>query len=126
MMFEQPCSAGTQCSVEVPATEQFVEGCNVASVVLSSFRSARQQHQRFSTSDDTIRTGSDTSTNPEAPTSPRQSVGHGTTDGNPREFSKSNSETRRHWRPLLLVIPLRLGLSEINPIYFSAIKVRHG
>jgi len=26
------------------------------------------------------------------------------------------------WRPLFLVIPLRLGLTEINPIYFSSIK----
>ena len=29
------------------------------------------------------------------------------------------------WRPLLLVIPLRLGLTEINPIYFDSLKVRH-
>ncbi|XP_035828823.1 cysteine protease ATG4B [Aplysia californica] len=26
------------------------------------------------------------------------------------------------WRPLLLMIPLRLGLTEINPIYFDALK----
>uniref|UniRef100_A0A0K8TP81 Cysteine protease n=1 Tax=Tabanus bromius TaxID=304241 RepID=A0A0K8TP81_TABBR len=26
------------------------------------------------------------------------------------------------WKPLLLIIPLRLGLSEINPIYISALK----
>ena len=37
--------------------------------------------------------------------------------------SDTHAETRKHWRPLLLVIPLRLGLSEINPLYFSAIKV---
>ena len=27
------------------------------------------------------------------------------------------------WKPLLLVIPLRLGLSEINPIYVNGLKV---
>jgi len=27
------------------------------------------------------------------------------------------------WRPLLLVIPMRLGLTDINPIYFDAVKV---
>lgn len=28
------------------------------------------------------------------------------------------------WRPLLLVIPMRLGLTDVNPIYFDAVKVR--
>lgn len=27
------------------------------------------------------------------------------------------------WKPLLLLIPLRLGLSEINPIYINGLKV---
>ena len=27
------------------------------------------------------------------------------------------------WRPLLLVIPLRLGLTEINPVYANALRV---
>ncbi|KAK8725394.1 hypothetical protein OTU49_010842 [Cherax quadricarinatus] len=31
-------------------------------------------------------------------------------------------EGERIWRPLLLFIPLRLGLSEMNPIYFSGLK----
>lgn len=26
------------------------------------------------------------------------------------------------WKPLLLIIPLRLGLSEVNPIYINALK----
>lgn len=26
------------------------------------------------------------------------------------------------WKPLLLIIPLRLGLSEINPIYIKGLK----
>lgn len=26
------------------------------------------------------------------------------------------------WKPLLLIIPLRLGLSEVNPIYISGLK----
>lgn len=28
------------------------------------------------------------------------------------------------WKPLLLIVPLRLGLTEINPIYVNGIKVR--
>ncbi|XP_027225612.1 cysteine protease ATG4B isoform X1 [Penaeus vannamei] len=31
-------------------------------------------------------------------------------------------EGERGWRPLLLFIPLRLGLSEMNPVYYSGIK----
>lgn len=27
------------------------------------------------------------------------------------------------WKPLLLLIPLRLGLSEINPVYVNGLKV---
>ncbi|KAL8595912.1 hypothetical protein ACOMHN_018224 [Nucella lapillus] len=29
----------------------------------------------------------------------------------------------RCWQPLLLIVPLRLGLTDINPIYFDALKV---
>ena len=29
----------------------------------------------------------------------------------------------KHWRPLLLMIPLRLGLTEINPVYAESLKV---
>lgn len=28
----------------------------------------------------------------------------------------------RKWKPLLLVVPLRLGLSEINPVYLNGLK----
>ena len=28
------------------------------------------------------------------------------------------------WKPLLLLIPLRLGLSETNPVYINGLKVR--
>lgn len=27
------------------------------------------------------------------------------------------------WMPLLLIVPLRLGLSEINPVYINGLKV---
>jgi hypothetical protein len=27
------------------------------------------------------------------------------------------------WKPLLLFVPLRLGICEINPLYFSDVKV---
>ena len=29
----------------------------------------------------------------------------------------------RFWRPLLIFIPLRLGVSDINPMYLSGLKV---
>lgn len=38
-----------------------------------------------------------------------------------------SSKTNHHpeeWKPLLLIIPLRLGLCEINPIYINGLKVR--
>ena len=35
----------------------------------------------------------------------------------------ANSD-KKQWRPLLLVVPLRLGLTDINPIYFADLKVR--
>ena len=35
----------------------------------------------------------------------------------------SNGISTKEWKPLLLIIPLRLGLSEINPIYFDHLKV---
>ena len=38
--------------------------------------------------------------------------------------NRSTSDVkRRFWRPLLLIVPMRLGLSEINPIYYNAVKV---
>ena len=30
----------------------------------------------------------------------------------------------RNWQPLVLVVPLRLGLNEINPVYVQGLKVR--
>jgi len=34
-----------------------------------------------------------------------------------------SSKRRQTWRPLLMFIPLRLGLSDTNPAYFSSLKV---
>ena len=31
--------------------------------------------------------------------------------------------TTEHWKPLLLIIPLRLGLTEINSVYTESLKV---
>lgn len=39
-----------------------------------------------------------------------------------RTGSSATSGEESTWRPLLLFIPLRLGLGEINPIYFASIK----
>lgn len=32
--------------------------------------------------------------------------------------------TKTEWKPLLLIVPLRLGLTDINPIYISGVQVR--
>ena len=37
--------------------------------------------------------------------------------------SEGQAEGGGNWKPLLLIIPLRLGLTNINPIYFEALKV---
>jgi hypothetical protein len=39
----------------------------------------------------------------------------------------SGDGTFRHtknWKPLVLIVPLRLGLNEINPVYVQGLKVR--
>jgi hypothetical protein len=44
----------------------------------------------------------------------------------PKECNVNSSDSCTcggDWRPLILVIPLRLGLSEINPVYMPALKV---
>lgn len=38
------------------------------------------------------------------------------------QTTKSNS-SKRSWKPLVLVIPLRLGISTINPAYVQGVKV---
>ena len=127
------CSLGSQCLVEVPADETFVEGSEVPSVILSAFQSVQHQNRwstadnshygnkcdisRQSTTPESIRCGCEQQSLDRDCTADRdaeQCLGHHDSD--------THSETRRHWRPLLLVIPLRLGLSEINPVYYSAIK----
>lgn len=42
----------------------------------------------------------------------------------PSEEERSNHAVDRSWKPLVLVVPLRLGLSEINPVYVQGLKVR--
>lgn len=32
-------------------------------------------------------------------------------------------KTPSQWKPLLLLVPLRLGLSDINPVYINGLKV---
>jgi len=117
------CS-GSQCSVEVSADEIFVEGSEAPSVILSALQSA--QHQQLSAPDSGCDCcGCDIS---RQPTRTSETARDTVTDRHSeccsrRHGSKKLANTRHHWHPLLLVIPLRLGLSEINPVYFSAIKV---
>lgn len=39
--------------------------------------------------------------------------------------SKGPSACRPAWKPLLLIVPLRLGINQINPVYVDAFKVSH-
>lgn len=41
-----------------------------------------------------------------------------------KSSSSSTNSPSSNWRPLLLFVPLRLGLHNPNPCYFNAIKVR--
>lgn len=45
--------------------------------------------------------------------------------GTAAEEVKSDEPLRApsQWKPLLLLIPLRLGLSDINPVYINGLKV---
>lgn len=38
-------------------------------------------------------------------------------------FEQNGVSDRRRWKPLLLVVPLRLGLSAINPVYVKGLKM---
>jgi len=127
------CS-GSQCLVEVSTNETFVEGSDVPSVILSAFQSVQRQRGSSVSDDGCCGKECDVSRQPTAESvnagcKPQSTVRHGKTDhdtarGSGRHASNTHCETKSHWQPLLLVIPLRLGLSEINPVYFSAIKVR--
>ncbi|KAL3086183.1 hypothetical protein niasHS_002009 [Heterodera schachtii] len=47
---------------------------------------------------------------------------NGLNDKSSEQEQKTNSPTKGQWiRPLLLIVPLRLGLTAINPCYFNAI-----
>lgn len=39
--------------------------------------------------------------------------------------SKGTPAGRPAWKPLLLIVPLRLGINQINPVYVDAFKVSH-
>ncbi|CAG2179040.1 unnamed protein product, partial [Oppiella nova] len=41
---------------------------------------------------------------------------------NGTDDSDNEANDKKSWKPLVLFIPLRLGLSEINPIYFKSLK----
>jgi len=122
-------SSDSQCLLEDSSNEIFVEASDVPSIILSAFQSAQHRHLSSSalvhsrSGSDRISTASkSTSDSCESQSSARD----GATDAiqcSQRHGPHTHAETRKRWRPLLLVVPLRLGLSEINPLYFSAIKV---
>lgn len=115
-------SAGELCRVAESDQGQFVQACNVPSIILSAYLSALQQQQQ-STSHSAAgigqsqagchvreMTGSDTI----SATNAHLATGVQCTDGKP---------ATQAWRPLLLIVPLRLGLSKISEIYYNALKV---
>lgn len=42
---------------------------------------------------------------------------------NTSNHSKATSACCPAWKPLLLIVPLRLGINQINPVYVDAFKV---
>lgn len=44
-------------------------------------------------------------------------------DSSKQDKNKQNTVDVKSWKPLLLVIPLRLGLTEINSVYVQSLKV---
>jgi len=118
--------------VEVSTSDTFVEGSDVPSIILSAFQSVQCKCPSSSASDDRCYgTDRQATTTKSTCNSCKQQLSSrdSHTDKESKQCSEqqhssaTHSATRKHWRPLLLVIPLRLGLSEINPVYFSAIKV---
>jgi hypothetical protein len=45
------------------------------------------------------------------------------TVGAPEVQCKASVPAKQAWRPLLLIIPLRLGLSKISAVYYNGLKV---
>jgi len=45
---------------------------------------------------------------------------------NTSNVEEDDEKANTTWKPLILFIPLRLGLSEINPIYFKSLKTTFG
>jgi len=125
------CCLGSECLVAVSVNEPFIEGSDVPSVILSAFQSSLSYKQSSSLSSDVSHCSSSpvkTTDSTGASSVQHSSFRDCTADQHAvrsldRPDSKTDAKTRKHWRPLLLVIPLRLGLSEINPIYYCSIKV---
>ncbi|KAK3763780.1 hypothetical protein RRG08_065743 [Elysia crispata] len=46
----------------------------------------------------------------------------GSTDNLTHQSETENASSTSAWKPLVLIIPLRLGLTEINPIYFDSLR----
>jgi len=134
-------SSGSECSVEVSTNEPSTKGFEVPSVILSAFQSVQCRRCGSSTLDRGCCHANSCDVSSQSTTSQlTQSSGDGfeqtlpdsgsvcTTDRNSEQSlrqhdSRTHAKTERRWRPLLLVVPLRLGLSEINPVYYSSVKV---
>lgn len=41
----------------------------------------------------------------------------------PQDKNKSSHVDPSKWKPLLLILPLRLGLTDINAVYIESLKV---
>lgn len=47
---------------------------------------------------------------------------HGNNKDSEKQLQGEGVQSTFTWQPLLLIVPLRLGLTDINPIYFEALK----
>ena len=134
--------SGELCSQsEDSAQQNHVKACNVPSVILSAYLSTQQQisvappvvgnELRSSVpSSNHVLTFSETRTDHEktipslsgVKTSREETATRLTGTASGAEKMPAKPE-KPYWSPLLLVVPLRLGLSKITPVYYNAIKV---
>ena len=115
-----------------------MKACNVPSVILSAYLSSQQQMSVLSPAVANGLRGSVPASRhelslSEARTDSKRTVPAFTGVKATREQTATmltgiasgadKISAKPYWSPLLLVVPLRLGLSEITPVYYNAIKV---
>lgn len=117
--------AGELCRVNESDQGQFVKACNVPSIILSAYLSTQQQQQQLSPLQSTAGVGQSQAgcRGHKAGCRETRSSGATSATGATGVQCIGSKPAKQVWRPLLLIVPLRLGLSKISEIYYNALKV---